>query len=54
MTEEEINQELIKLDRHNLHLKQPVIFESDNWNSIIDMLDLPPEHPLIERVKKID
>ena len=54
MTEEEIQEELIKLYRHNLHLKQVVRFDTDKLNDVLDMLDLPENNLLIKRLKELD
>ena len=54
MTEEEVQGELIKLDRHNLHLKQVVRFDTDKLNDVLDMLDLPENNLLIKRLKELN
>ena len=51
MTEEEVQEELIKLDRHNLHLKPVVTFDTDKLNDVLDMLDLPANNLLIKALK---
>lgn len=54
MTEEEVQEELIKLDRHNLHIKQVVRFDTDKLNDVLDMLDLPENNLLIKRLKELN